>query len=200
MVIKIKSDYIDYLKTATEKDFAIVDPPWDYNDKENPAISNNLTYSRWDNVQGLNTLFSLLNTKYLFLWCTNSMIEEVFKVNFNNYIYKTIITWVKETPHKKLHYGLGNTYRNCTEQLLVFSNKKEKPLRSSLRNCYIDTGWFKEVSLSRTQKPKDFEVCLIKDLVTKGLKQGVYLFSGPNVDVFNSIENLELECVDICVE
>lgn len=157
----------------------LIDPPWDYNDK-NPAVQKEqVTYSRWDNRGGLSFLFSQ-EFEYIFIWTTNSMLEDVFNSPYKEkgYEYKQIVTWLKKTPGGKIAFGLGNNFRNCTEQLLVFVKKKSKPLRLNIRN-FIEAP-----SGKRTSKPKAFEKEIIGLLEDRGFKDQIcYIFSGPSSEL-----------------
>ncbi len=182
---QIHADYKDFLKEEVIYDYAIVDPPWSYDDIRPKLKINQLSYNLWDNTD-LNLIFDKINAKYLFIWVTNSMIENVFNSDFKTYKYKTLVTWSKLTTKGNLFYGLGNHFRNNTEHLMLFTNKKVKPLRSSKRNLIV------EACGKRTQKPKTFESALISEFENKGMS-GLYLFSGDCI-MFN---DFNIDCVDI---
>jgi len=185
----IGQDYKRYLMFVEERDYAFADPPWNFEDNERPDfIRNQIVYERWNNQEGLKCLFNFLKVKYLFLWCPNALLKEVLSFDSKDYIYKTIITWVKLTSKGNLFYGLGNSFRNCTEQLLFYVHKGVKPLRSSLRNIIY------EKSGKKTQKPKIGERELMTELIHKGFNEGIYLFSGENVSLFS---DLDIDLVDI---
>lgn len=152
----------------------LIDPPWDYKDK-NPAVQKEqVIYSRWDNREGLSFLFSQ-GFDYIFIWTTNSMIEDVFSSDYRQkgYEYKQILTWLKKTPGGRLSFGLGNNFRNCTEQMLLFVKKGSRPLRLNIRN-FIEAP-----SGKRTSKPKDFERELVRLCEERGFKNQIcYIFSG----------------------
>lgn len=178
-----KKDFKEFLMTNNVKyDFAIIDPPWNYNSKPPAVMNNQLTYSLWNN-DDLKFIIDNINVDYIFMWTTNSFVPNVIdSIKGTNYEYKTIFTWVKTTPKGNLFYGLGNTFRNCTEQIIVLQKKKTKALNLSLRNCVLSRA------NKRTLKPKDFEKELVKALDLKGLK-GVYIFSGGELDF--------IDCVDV---
>jgi N6-adenosine-specific RNA methylase IME4 len=92
-----------------------------------------------------------------------------------NYEYKTCVTWLKTTKYGKYAYGLGNSFRQCTEQLLIFDRRGVKPIRSSLRSIVV------ALRCPRTRKPKNFETSLANFMVNSGLS-GCYLFSGAPMD------------------
>ena len=179
-------DFKEFLKRGISYDYVFIDPPWNYNDKSPKAVSQ-LSYSLWNNNTS-DLLYILQNIKcdYIFLWTTNSMLQEVFlAINQQSiFVQKTMITWVKLTNRGNLFYGLGHNFRNSTEQLLVLVKKGAKPLKTNIR-----THVQEEAGL-RTLKPKKFEKALIDTLNTKKLS-GCYIFSGLNCD------SLDVDCVDI---
>lgn len=185
---KIKQDYQAFLESLDGKvyDYAIIDPPWRYNDMPK-KLEKQLSYDLWES-NDLSHIFNGLDVNYLFIWVTNSMLLDVFRSDFGSYNYKTIITWSKLTSKGNLFYGLGHHFRNNTEHLMLFTNKKVKPLRCSMRN------FFQEPAGNRTVKPKKFEASLIGELQSKGFR-GCYIFSGP-CDVF---EDFDIDCVDVCL-
>ena len=132
-----------------------------------------LTYSLWDdNVKDLKWILENINAKYVFLWTCNSILDEMFEAIIGTeFKYKTLVTWVKQTPTGKMFYGLGNTFRNSTEQIMVLYRHKAKSLNLKMRNVVIAPAG------KRTIKPKDFEYELIDSLKDKGPK-GCYIFSG----------------------
>lgn len=179
-----KEDFKSWLEEHQDKKeyaFGIVDPPWSYNDSHRPAlITNQLTYKLWNNSD-LNLIFEKLSVDYLFLWCTNGMLPEAFQANSCSFVYKTCLTWCKLTSKNHLAFGLGNHFRNCTEQLLLFVRKGAPTLRLSDRTIIFEPKGV------RTLKPKVFERHLVEALNAKGL-QGVYIFSGGNLDFIDSVD------------
>jgi N6-adenosine-specific RNA methylase IME4 len=186
---RISIDYKKFLLSDLSKyKFAIIDPPWSYDDRHGTLNNNQICYDRWDNNEGLRLIFDKLRVDYLFIWVTNSMIEEIFSVNHGIFKYKTLITWSKRTKNGKQFYGLGNHFRNSTEHLAYFNSKNSKPLRSSKRNII-------EAKVGdRTIKPKEFERDLILELTDRTGQRGFYLFSGYELDLFS---NLEIDCIDL---
>ena len=179
-----KEDFKTFLDRDTDYNFAIVDPPWNYTSKPRVLTYNQLTYSLWDN-NDLSLIFQKLNVDYIFLWVTNSFIPNAIKASEGTaFNYKTMFTWVKTTKKGGLAWGLGNTFRNCTEHLMVFQKKKAACLNLNTRNCVMARNG------KRTMKPKVFERDLVERLENKGLK-GVYLFSGTNLDFIDSVDIAE---------
>ena len=171
----------------TQYGFAIIDPPWNYDDKPPAVMEKQLTYELWDNMK-LVDIFQKLDVKYMFMWVTPSMLPVLFNCHTesgSDYEYKTILPWIKTTSKDNLLYGLGNTFRQCCEYLVVFQKHGTPVLRFADRAIII------EESGSRTVKPKIFERELVKKLNDKGLN-GVYIFSGGNLDF--------IDCVDVVEE
>lgn len=181
MVNYYREDFKKFLNRNMRFDYAIIDPPWNYNSKPLAVMYNQLTYDLWDN-NDLKLFFTQLDVDYIFLWVTNSFIPNAIEAaKDSDFDYKTIFTWVKTTTKNNLAWGLGNTFRNCTEQILVFQRKKAKCLNLSMRNCILArTG-------KRTAKPKEFEKNLVNRLSEKD-KKGVYIFSGGKLDFIDSVD------------
>lgn len=183
-----KIDYKEFIKSAQYYDLVIIDPPWKFNDKH-PALDAQLSYTLWDNnIDSLNYCFNNLNCNYLLLWTCNSLLNDVFIANKNTkFIYKTMITWRKLTSKNNDFYGLGNSFRNSTEQLLLFSTKNAKPLRTPFRTI------INEQCSIRTCKPKDWESKFIEFINLRKMS-ACYIFSG----IFlNKFKNLNIDCIDI---
>lgn len=181
-------DYIKYIESMREKDYAFIDPPWSYNDKH-PKLDNQLDYTLWNNnCKEMIEIFSKIKCKIIYLWTTNIMIEEVFyaKKYFTNWKFKALITWIKSSK-KGDAWLMGNNYRNCTEQCLLFT-KNIKPLRVQERNI------IREPLRKRTEKPRNWEINTIKNLEQRGYTKGCYIFSGPNVSMF---DKFDIDCIDI---
>ena len=182
----IKSDFKEFINKKEHFDFFIIDPPWKYDDI-NPRFHNHqLTYNLWENNKAdLEYIMNNVNTDYIFLWVTNSMIPEI-KLDYDLFELKSIITWVKQTVKGNIVFGLGSNFRNSTEQLLLFKRKDKhiKNLHLPIRNVVM------EECGKRTCKPKIFEQLLIDTLAEKKLT-GAYLFSG-NPTLLTGIT-----CVDI---
>jgi len=180
-------DYRIYISNMSSKDCIIIDPPWSYDDKK--MLKTQLNYDLWvNNDKELDFIFKNIKTDHLLMWTTNSFLLNVLKCNHYDFIYKTLVTWVKVYKSGKIGYGLGNTFRNCTEQLVIFTRKKIKPLWLSDRTVIM----FEPTQ--RTEKPKEFEVSIINKLKDKGMKEFAYIFSGPSI---NHWGDLNIDLIDI---
>lgn len=177
-----KMDFEDFIdKNINNYDYAIIDPPWNYDDKPKSVTIHQLTYNLWDNFK-LKDIFTKLDVDYIFLWITNSMLPLMFEYLENSkYTFKVLIPWLKITENNEIFFGTGNTFRNCVEYLAVLQKPKAKLLHFQLRNVIIDKVG------KRTEKPKEFEQKLCKELENKELK-GVYIFSGGELDFIDSVD------------
>ena len=176
-------DFETWLNQNVNKyDYAIIDPPWNYDDKPPSVTNNQLTYNIWENLK-LRDIYVKLDVDYIFLWVTTQMLPLMFDCcKDTKYEFKSLIPWIKLTSKDSLFYGLGNTFRNCVEYVAVFQKSGCPVLRLSERNII-----FEEVG-KRTIKPKNWERNLVSILSNKHLN-GVYIFSGGNLDF--------IDCVDI---
>lgn len=190
MLFPIASDALDFVrKYRIPFDLVIADPPWSYSDRGRHDVYGITPYERVS-LQYLAHLFSLVETRFLLLWITNSFIPMLdYLFRDTDLVYKTLITWVKKTKHGKDFYGLGNWFRNSTEHIAVFAHKKERPLRSNMRTVVYYPSY------PRTMKPRELEVLLIKEFLPEGGKV-LYLFSGTYISPFES-NNYDIYCVDL---
>lgn len=177
-----KMDFEEFIDTNINRyDYAIIDPPWNYDDKPNNVMIHQVIYNLWDNIK-LRDIFDKLDVNYIFLWITNSMLPLMFKYLENSkYVFKILVPWLKMTENNEVFFGPGNTFRNCVEYLAVLQKKDAKILRFQFRNVIIDKVG------KRTEKPKEFEQRLCSELNSRGLS-GVYIFSGGELDFIDSVD------------
>jgi len=113
----------------------LIDPPWEYDDK--------LDDTRKKPYKTL-TIYDLANLPikkladddcHLFLWTTNSFLEEALKL-LKCWSFKYIcgITWLKRTNSGKLWFGMGHYFRICTEHCLFAHRGKLKLKTKNTRN------------------------------------------------------------------
>lgn len=187
----VKADWKDYLQQNNKFDYVIADPPWKFGDKP-PKLDDQLNYSLWDkNDSCLEYLFNSSKAKHYFIWIPTSLISEFMGVvnRHDELVYKTMLTWVKLTATGKIHYGLGHTLRNATEQLIFLTAKGEKPLRIHERNIYHAK------TRPKTGKPRELEYKIVESLQQRGFDKGVYLFSG--TEQLDSFKKFNIDLVDI---
>lgn len=195
---KYDLDFMNYINIMEPKDFAIIDPPWNLNDRP-PKTHKQLDYTLWKyNIEDLLWIMKHIKTKVILLWYIKSIEQEIYEaIHYHNqdsitkvddWIVKTDLTWVKLTKNNKIHYGLGHWFRNSVEGIKLIVKRDVKPFRFAMRNV------FHKKSQALTEKPKDWEKKLVYNLYNKGYKNGCYIFSGTNVDIFKAYP---IECVDI---
>lgn len=177
-----KMDFEEFIDTNVNSyDYAIIDPPWNYDDKPPSVTTHQVTYDLWDNMK-LTDIFDKLDVNYIFLWVTNSMLPLMFRCLENSkYVFKILVPWLKMTENSEVFFGPGNTFRNCVEYLAVIQKKDAKILRFQFRNVIIDKVG------KRTEKPKEFEQRLCSELSNRGL-DGVYIFSGGELDFIDCVD------------
>ena len=89
----IQKDYLEFLKEGRYYDCIIMDPPWSFDNKLKFLNNHQLKYNLWnDNIKCLKEIFNIINCNYLFIWCCNSLINEVIEASKDtNYKYKTLL-------------------------------------------------------------------------------------------------------------
>lgn len=184
----VSACYKDYLTGMKHKDIVFCDPPWCYDTSK--LSDTQLNYQLFsNNYEEVKFILENVKCNYLFLWTTNVMIElcfDSYKNSNTNLKYKTLITWSKNTRKGNDFYGLGHTFRNSTEHIMVFQNVNAKAFNSTMRTIiYGAVG-------DRTIKPKHNELNIF-NVIPDG--EHAYIFSGPNIADF---AKLKIDCVDIC--
>lgn len=115
----------------------MADPPWAYDDDlPGPGRGSASHYDtlHYGTVMGMGPQIRKVTASHahLYLWTTNSFMEEALQVVDEwGFDQKTILTWVKVTdeprslPHERDHevsvserIGMGNYFRNTTEHLI----------------------------------------------------------------------------------
>jgi len=136
------------------------DPPWNYNDQNcQGAASNHYQGMKIDDICSL-PVYKIADVNcVLFLWATNPMLQEAFKViDAWGFFYKSVaFQWIKLNPKSRTaFYGLGRWTRGNTEPCLIAT--KGKPKR-------ISTDVFQLVQsprLEHSRKPKEVRDKIIK--------------------------------------
>ena len=150
----------------------VADPPWRYLDKQSAPYEKGPKYG----VMELHKIMNLpigtwaLDDAHLYLWTTNTFLEDSFKVVKSwGFDYRTTITWVKgRIDGNRLihHIGTGYHYRNSTEHILFCT-------RGNLATRYNDVPTaFVAERHGHSVKPAAFY-----DLVAR-------MSPGPYLDVF----------------
>ena len=193
---KLGIDFKEYLATAN-KDFVFVDPPWFYNNKETRLTMKTQFSMVENNLDFLNYLFKIANTKILFLWITSPMlgyfVDHKNKIDLSRFEYRQILTWAKTTNTSKLLEGSGYWFKNTCEYLLVFVRKDAKPLRSRALSYCQESA----TKNAQTRKPKLFESLIMRELYNAEYLEGAYIFSG-NYEDYDISSKQNFDLVDIC--
>ncbi len=89
-------------------------------------------------------------------------------------------------------YGLGHYFRNCTEHMMIFANRKVKALKAPIRNVIHSP------SGKRTIKPKNFEVDILNLFNERNMQNFAYIFSGLENKPFKdyNIDLVDIELID----
>lgn len=183
-MIHYKEDYQEYLSHQGSYDYAIIDPPWCYNQPTlKPTKKNQLCFTIWDSNNRLLDLINQLEVDYIFLWVTNPLLFDIFKLieKQKTFKYKALLTWGKLSKNGDFLYGTGYTFRNCTEHLMCLSRNGTKALRLNIRNIHISKQG------KRTAKPHEKEIEIVDILSKRGLK-GIYLFSGGPLSFIDTVD------------
>jgi len=133
----------------------LADPPWPYDD--NCAGDGRGAESHYEtmSVEQIAALGGMVNTvtdahSHLYLWTTNSFIDEAFDVVRSwGFTPKTVITWVKTKqtpkgfPHERdepadvePYMGMGHYYRNSTEHCVFATKSNFSVERSDVRTHF----------------------------------------------------------------
>jgi len=134
----------------------MADPPWAYDDDlPGPGRGSDSHYDTLHNgtVAGMGPQIrkATAPTAHLYLWFTNSFIEQAMHVaNAWGFEQKTIITWLKVTdepnglPHERdeptpinEHIGMGHYLRNCTEHILFCAKGNKATDRNDVPNYIL---------------------------------------------------------------
>lgn len=150
----------------------MADPPWAYDDDlPGPARGSGSHYDtlHYGTVMGMGPQIRKVTASHahLYLWTTNSFMEEALQVVEEwGFDQKTILTWVKVTdeprglPHERDHevsvkerIGMGNYFRNTTEHL-IFAVKGTRGIESNS----MPTHFFAERSAHSSKPEKAYRL------------------------------------------
>lgn len=97
----------------------LADPPWSKEQKGKLGAEQHYDLMSMDEISKLPINELLDEQGHLYLWVTNAVLEDAFKLIRDwGLTYRSIFTWVKP------RLGLGNYMRNCSEQLLLATKGK----------------------------------------------------------------------------
>lgn len=112
----------------------LADPPWQYKDKASPKHGR-CPYPTMPLKEIINLKVKEIaeEQSHLYLWVTNSFMEDGFKVlRAWGFEPKTIITWFKPN-----YLGLGHYWRNNTEHCLFGVRGGCKTIRKDIWNAIV---------------------------------------------------------------
>jgi N6-adenosine-specific RNA methylase IME4 len=142
----------------------LADPPWEYKNKNTGGSMKSGAKNKYEIMSSheISALREYLTPMlddpcYLFLWSTNSHLEDACFVMWNwGFAFKTALTWVKQYNGNKM--GMGFWFRGGTEHLLVgCRGKKVKPFGYQMGNAVISEA------LAHSKKP-DWQYLLIEGI------------------------------------
>ena len=117
------------------------DPPWRFtNVATRAAAENHYDTMSFQQIRDLPVHTLAAENSALFLWTPNSFIESALEVmKIWGYNYKLPITWCKTSEKEPTfpNIGLGNYFRNASEQLLFGVKGKIKPNKRNLPTWFM---------------------------------------------------------------
>jgi N6-adenosine-specific RNA methylase IME4 len=151
----------------------VADCPWSFSDKLTMSKTKRGSDSNY-NTMSLDDIASLSVEKIaaddavLALWVPSSLIHCGLVVMEDwGFTQKGIFTWIKTTKdNKNLSFGLGHTFRNCSENALVGTRGKPKCLNHAIRNVALDPA------TAHSVKPDTLQLNLMQ------------MFDGPYLELF----------------
>ena len=159
------------------------DPPWSFNDKltmsstKRGAAANYSLLSLAD-IVALPVSRVVKDDSVLALWVPSSMLSDGLSVmEAWGFKQKTIWTWVKTSKSGGLAFGMGRTFRACSEHALIGTRGKPKCLNRSQRNVSLDPA------TRHSEKPET-----IQDRLE-------LMFNGPYLELFARRERPRWTCV-----
>lgn len=135
-------------------DMIVADPPWERNQKGNWGAGKHYELMKIKEIIDMPIKDLAADNSVLWLWVTNSTIEDGYKVLRNwGYEPKSILTWFKFPPQ----IGLGVYLRNSSEHVLLGVRGK-MPIF-----CKNQGSWFIAPTAQHSSKPREafciFERC-----------------------------------------
>lgn len=111
------------------------DPPWHFNDKLDATRRKPYDTLSIEELMALEIASLAEENAHIYLWSTSSHIHEALHLmDAWDFVYKTIIPWVKYTKNGKPHFGMGHYFRATHELCLFGVRGKLKTLTRNTRN------------------------------------------------------------------
>jgi len=157
----------------------VADPPWQFR-RQPKSVGPNYKLLTLDVIKSFPIKDIADENAHLYLWIPNAFIKEGVEVMTAwGFEYKTLITWAKH------QIGVGNYYRNATEQILFGVRGRLPILQKNLRT------WFLADRREHSRKPDEFYRIVEKaspgpriDIFSREKREGWEQF-GDQVDFFN---------------
>lgn len=122
----------------------VADPPWQFR-RQSKSVAPRYNLLTLDDIKSFRISDIADKNAHLYLWIPNAFIKEgVDVMEAWGFQYKTILTWAKH------QVGVGNYYRNSTEQILFGVRGCLPLLRRDLRT------WFLADRRQHSRKPDEF--------------------------------------------
>lgn len=156
----------------------VADPPWSYSDRlPGPGRGAAKHYETMGvpeiEALGEQVASVMAPDAHLYLWCTNSFVEEAHRIvrawgfRTDN---KQIVTWVKMTKDGgRVRIGMGRRFRNSTEQCIFAVRGNLPVLRRNTPNVFFAPR------STHSSKPQEFY-----DIVTS-------MSPGPRLELFSRV-------------
>jgi len=139
----------------------IIDPPWLHNQLGNYGAHKHYRLMNMEQLKAMPIKNLTEENSAIFLWTTNSTVRHALSLLDSwGFAEKGILTWVK------MRMGLGNYLRNATEQVILATRGKIKPL------CKTQLSWFTAPTAGHSVKPNDVHVIAER------------MFPGPYLELF----------------
>lgn len=126
---------------------AIIDPPWDVNQKGNYGANQHYDLMTLSQIYNMPIGDLMLDNAHLYLWATNSTLEESYKiVRHWGFEPKNTIIWIKATAALPLGYW----FRNCVEYVVfAVRGHSERKVKNQPNIIYAPTQ-------DHSHKPEEF--------------------------------------------
>jgi N6-adenosine-specific RNA methylase IME4 len=161
----------------------VADPAWSFSDKLTMSSTKrgaaaNYSTLRVSDIVALPVASVAADDSILALWVPSSMLSDGLSVmEAWGFKQKTIWTWVKTSKSGGLAFGMGRTFRACSEHALLGVRGKPKCLNRSQRNVSLD------LQLAHSAKP---------DTLQNRLE---LMFPGPYLELFARRERPRWTCI-----
>jgi len=125
----------------------VIDPPWDVNQKGNYGAERHYDLMTLKRIYDLPVSDLMLPDSHIYLWVTNSTVEEGFKiVRHWGFEPKNLLVWDKAF----ITLPLGYWFRNCTE-FIVFAVRGHTE-----RRCKNQPNIGKHPTQDHSHKPEEY--------------------------------------------